>query len=140
MVTPRYLLDTDVLSEPLRPAPAPKLLEALRRHPGRLATASIVWHELLFGSFRLPDGPKRRAIQRYLAEVVAPTLPILPYDERAAAWHAGERARLTAEGLTPPFADGQIASIACVNHLVLVTGNAKDYARFRGISVESWRA
>ena len=117
MVTPRYLLDTDILSEPLRPAPAPKLLEALRRHQGRLATASIVWHELLFGSFRLPDGPKRRAIQRYLAEVVAPTLPILPYDERAAAWHAGERARLTAEGLTPPFADGQIASIACVNHL-----------------------
>jgi tRNA(fMet)-specific endonuclease VapC len=39
-------------------------------------------------------------------EVVAPTMPILPYDEQAAEWHAAERARLAGIGKTPPFADG----------------------------------
>ncbi len=37
------------------------------------------------------------------------TLPILPYDERAAEWHGEERARLKRSGRIAPFADGQIA-------------------------------
>ena len=134
----RYLLDTNVLSEPLRPTPQLKVIERLRRHQDELATASIVWHELWFGCQRLPDSAKRQAIEDYLAHVIAPTLPILPYDERAAEWHAVERARLTRVGKTPAFADGQIAAIARTNDLILVTFNRADYSDFQDLILEDW--
>jgi tRNA(fMet)-specific endonuclease VapC len=104
-----------------------------------LATASVVWHEILFGCYRLPPSARRSAIEEYLNEVVAPSIPILPYDARAAGWHAAERARLTGRSMTPPFADGQIAAVARVNDLTLVTANLDDYASFRDIQVEDWR-
>ena len=134
----RYLLDTHVLSEPLRPAPHSKVIERLRRHQDDLATASIVWHELWFGCQRLPDSAKRQAIEDYLTHVIALSLPILPYDERAAEWHAAERARLARAGKTPAFADGQIAAIARTNDLILVTFNRADYADFQDLTFEDW--
>jgi tRNA(fMet)-specific endonuclease VapC len=137
-VSARYLLDTNVLSEPLRPAPQPKVIERLRRHQDELATASIVWHELWFGCQRLPDSAKRQAIEDYLTQVIALSLPILPYDERAAEWHAAERARLTRTGKTPAFADGQIAAIAKTNELILVTFNRADYTGFQDLTFEDW--
>ena len=63
---------------------------------------------------------------------------ILPYDERAADWHATERARLSSLGQTPPFVEGQIAAIASVNGLVLVTRNTSDYKLFSGLKVKNW--
>ena len=133
----RFLLDTNVVSEPLRPKPDEKLLEQLRRHEQETAIPAIVWHELRFGAERLPPSRKRATIERYLAEVVAASLPILPYDEQAATWHAIYRARLIAAGKTPPFADGQIAAIAAVHDLVLVTANTADFRDYE-IAVENW--
>jgi len=135
----RYLLDTNVISEPLRPTPKPKILERLRRHQEQLATASVVWHELLFGCYRLPVSERRMAIEEYLQRVVAASIEILPYDGAAAGWHAAERARLASAGRTPPFADGQIAAVAGTNDLVLVTFNLTDYEGFRDLRVEDWR-
>jgi len=135
----RYLLDTNIISEPLRPTPNPKILERFREHQDRLATASVVWHELLFGCYRLPDSGRRTAIEEYLQRVVAASIEILPYDEQAARWHAVERARLVLAGRTPPFADGQIAAVARANDLVLVTLNLTDYDGFRDLRVEDWR-
>ncbi len=66
-------------------------------------------------------------------------MPILDYDRAAAEWHASERARLAAKGETPPFVDGQIAAIARVHDLMLVTFNAGDFKRFEGIRVLTWR-
>lgn len=134
----RYLLDTNVISEPLRPSPKKGVLAALRRHEGEIAIASVVWHELHFGVERLPEGEHRRAIARYLEEVVAPTVTILPYDRKAARWHASERARLAAAGRTPTFADAQIAAIARVHGLTLVTANARDFSLFAGLRVRDW--
>lgn len=134
----RYLLDTNVISEPLRPSPKKSVLAALRRHEGEVAIAAIVWHELHFGVERLPEGARRRAIARYLDEVVAPTVAILPYDREAARWHASERARLAAAGKTPTFADGQIAAIARVHGLTMVTANARDFSVFAGLRVRNW--
>ena len=94
---------------------------------------------MLFGCFRLPPSVRRSAIQEYLNEVVAASIPILPYDAQAAGWHAAERARLSGIGRTPPFADGQIAAVANVNDLTLVTANLDDYAAFHDIQVEDWR-
>lgn len=138
-MTAQYLLDTNVISEPLRPKPHPKILQRLQKHQEQLAIAAIVWHELLFGCYRLPASAKRTAIENYLLQVVAPSVTILPYDEPAADWHAAERARLVSAGKTPSFADGQIAAIARTNDLILVTLNLADYADFRDLALEDWR-
>ena len=137
-MTLSYLLDTNIVSEPLRPAPNQTVLEQLRLHQAEIAIASFVWHELLFGCYRLPPSAKRTMIETYLSQVIAPTVPILPYDQKAAEWHALERARLTRIGKTPPFADGQIIAVAKVNDLTLVTLNPSDYAAFQDVQIESW--
>jgi tRNA(fMet)-specific endonuclease VapC len=134
----KYLLDTMVVSEPLRPSPSRTVLRRLANHEGETDIASIVWHELLFGCVRLPKSHRRDAIERYLADVVLASFPILDYDRAAAEWHARERVRLEAAGKTPPFIDGQIAAIAGVNELVLVTVNKVDFRGFKGLRVESW--
>lgn len=137
-MTLRYLLDTNVLSEPLRPTPNERVMSRLRGAENEIATAALVVHELRFGAARLKPSKKRRTIEAYLDDVLRATVPVLPYDETAADWHALERARLVAAGQTPPFVDGQVAAIAAVNGLVLVTANVADYSAFSGLSVENW--
>lgn len=134
-----YLLDTNVLSEPLRPQPDPEIMALMQENEGSLVTASVVWHEMLFGCYRLPESARRTAIERYLFDVVRKTMLILVYDDRAAAWHAAERARLAGIGLTPSFVDGQIAAIARVNNCTLVTGNVEDFEHFGELLLENWR-
>ena len=88
-MTLRYLLDTNVISEPLRPAPDQAVVDHLREHQTEIAIASVVWHELWYGCYRLPASTKRSVIEAYLNNVVARAIPILPYDQHAAQWHAG---------------------------------------------------
>jgi tRNA(fMet)-specific endonuclease VapC len=132
----KYLLDTNVLSEPLKPVPDRRVLDWLERHQREVATAAPVWHELRFGCDRLPRSARRDHLERYLNEVLEPALPVLPYDALAAAWHAAERARLTLAGRTPAFVDGQIAAVAAVNDLRLVTLNQAHFTVFRHLEVE----
>ena len=138
MVAARYLLDTNALSEPPRPRPNPGLLDRLSEHREELATAAPVWHELLVGARRLAPSRRREELERYLASAVRDAMPILPYDGAAAEWHASERVRLGALGRTPAYVDGQIAAIAYVNKLILVTANVSDFADFAGLGVENW--
>ena len=77
-------------------------------------------------------------IQNYLENVVEKTMQILPYDQEAAALHGEWRAKLAAKGIQLPFADSQIASIAVVNRLILVTRNVKDARSLPGLKVENW--
>jgi len=135
----RYLLDTNVLSEPLKAAANAQVLGLMRRFQNDVVTAAPVWHELMFGCVRLVDSRKKRAIETYLQEVVLPSMPILPYDERAASWHADQRARLARRGMTPAIVDGQIAAIAAVNGLVLVTRNVSDFQRFEELQITDWQ-
>ena len=137
-MTTKFLLDTNLVSEPLRPHPAAAIMRRLRDHDGEMAIPALVWHELRFGCARLPKSRRREAIERYLENVVAVSFPILDYDQQAADWHALERARLRASGRTPPFVDGQIAAIAHVHKLILVTANKADFAGFKGLRVKSW--
>ena len=53
---PLSLLDTNIVSEPLKPVPDSRVLERLSRYDGMMAIPSVVWHELLFGVIRLPQG------------------------------------------------------------------------------------
>lgn len=138
MVNPVYLLDTNAISEPLRPAPSIHFMRRMQEYEGQIAIASVVWHELLYGCRRLSESKRREVIEQYLFDVVLPTIPILPYDTPAAQWHAGERARLMRLGQPPSFADGQIAATAAVNDLILVTANTADFANFDSLLIENW--
>ena len=134
----KYLLDTNIVSEWMRPKPNAKILEHFKQHKDEIAIPAVGWHELWYGAVRLEPSRQRTGIEEFLEQVLLPTVPILPYDTRAAEWHAAERARLTRMGKTPPFADGQIAAIAYVNDLILVTLNIADYENFEGIELADW--
>ncbi|HSS51272.1 MAG TPA: type II toxin-antitoxin system VapC family toxin [Thermoanaerobaculia bacterium] len=135
----RFLLDTNVVSEPPRPAPNPGVLRKLGQYEGMVGIAAVVWHEMLFGLERLPLSRRRRDIENYLLRVVLKTMPILAYDAAAAEWHARQRARLVGMGKTPAYSDGQIAAVAKVNNLILVTANRAHFEPFDDLAIEDWR-
>jgi len=139
MVSLRFLLDTNAVSEILKPAANSGVARKIRQYENRIGIASVVWHELVFGWDRLPASRKKKEIEDYLFGVVKAEMPILPYDQAAAEWHAKERVRLSAIGRTSPFQDGQIAAIAKVNDLVLVTANRAHFEPFEGLQIEDWR-
>ena len=128
-----------MLSEPLRPDPEPGVLQRLREHESEIVVPALAWHELRFGCARLPKGRRRAASERYLDDVISVCFEFLAYDRVAAGWHAEERARLNSEGREPAFVDGQIAAIARVNGLVLVTFNRRDFEIFHDLQIEDWR-
>ena len=134
----RYLLDTNVVSEPLRPRPNPAVQQRLAQHGDEVAIASTVWHELLYVMERLPPGRRRSFLRDYLQEVVRAAVPILPFDTPAAEWLARERARLEAAGQMRPLVDGQIAAVAATRGLILVTRNEADFDGYTGLHVENW--
>lgn len=137
-MTTRFLLDTSTISEPMKKEPDATLVAKIEAHTHESAIAAPVWHELQYGCQLLPSGKRRSALEAYLKEVVHPSFPILPYDELAAARHAGERSRRGAKGTPAPFVDGQIAAIAWSHGLILVTVNVRDFQRFQGLKVENW--
>lgn len=133
-----YLLDTNVLSEPLRARPNPGVMRKLEAHADALAIASVTWQELLYGMLSLPAGQRRDGIRDYLFHRLLPTLPILAFDVAAARWQAEERARLRHLGKPPSYPDSQIAAIAAVNNRTLVTRNIQDFASFQDLRLENW--
>ena len=137
-MTLRYLLDTSIVSAPVSKVPDQAILKQLDEHGPECAIGAPVWHELTYGCRRLPNGKRRAALEAYLRDVVQVSFPNLPYDEAAATWHGEERARLESLGTPAPFVDGQIAAIAHVHGLVLVTTNDKDFTRFKALTVENW--
>lgn len=137
-MTPRYLLDTSIVSSPISKRPDAEIVRRLDAHGHECAIAAPVWHELTYGCRRLPRGRRRAALETYLHDVVRASFPILPYDEAAATWHGRERARLESLGRPVPFVDGQIAAIAHAGKLVLVTVNTSDFSRFSDLTVENW--
>lgn len=134
----RFLLDTSTISAAMWKMPDPGVLAKLGEHGGECAISAHVWHELQYGVGRLARGKRRVILETFLREVVHPTLPILPYDERAAEWLAQERVRLEKAGKQVPVVDGQIASVAATNGIPVVTANLADFSIFKGLAVENW--
>jgi len=137
---PRFLVDTNVLAEPLRPRPDGRVLARLERHASEWAIAAPTWCELIFGAERLSRSKRREIVDAFVARLASSSVEVIPYDAEAAAWHARERARLEATGKPRPLVDGQIAAIAAVDDLTLVTRNIRDFAPFRGVRVVDWAA
>ena len=136
----RYLLDTSIVSEPVKPRPSAEILRRLREHESECAIAAPIWHELRFGVLRLRASKRRKLLEHYVEEVVRSAYPILAYDEAAADRHARERALLEASGRVTAWVDGQIAAIALVSGLVLVTLNRRHFTPFRDLRIETWTA
>ena len=135
---PFYLLDTCIVSEAVKPEPSPLVLEKLKKYEGLTAISAVVWHELLFGVNRLPGGRRKSRLEVFLRELVAPHIPVIPYDDHAAWFHASLRAQLEKEGRSLSFADGQIASTALANNMILVTRNKSDFVGIQHLYIENW--
>ncbi len=65
------VLDTNVLSEALRPQPDASVMSWMRSQPiSRLFTTSITEGELLYGAALLPDGKRRKALEMVLSQLL----------------------------------------------------------------------
>jgi tRNA(fMet)-specific endonuclease VapC len=138
MARVRYLLDTNILSEPIAARPNSGVLAKIKANGSLIAIATVTWQELLYGMFLLPNGERRDQIEDYLFRCIHPSLPILSFDEQAAHWQATQRAHLRQIGKLPSYPDSQIAAIAVINARVLVTRNLADFENFQGLRTENW--
>lgn len=134
----RYLLDTNIISEQTKRMPDQGVMKRLELDSIFAVTSATVWHELWHGVHLYPDGERKQQLTRYLTVLAEDGLVILPFCKDAAEWLAAERARLRAIGLTPSQYDCEIAAVAVVNNLILVTRNIDDFTMFEGLRLENW--
>jgi len=133
-----YLLDTNIVSEPAKLSPNKNVLFRFEKHEGHYGIAVTVWHELIFGCALLPDSKRKSYLKSYLKLLLDNGLIILPFDSQAAEWFAEERARLQQQGITPTYADSEIAAVAASHELILVTRNTSDFQCFRNLNLQNW--
>lgn len=123
-----YLIDANVLSEPTKSVPNPRVVEWLRDHEPDIAVDPIVLGELRFGILLLPRGKKRAALERWFDAGVG-RLHCLPWDADTGLRWAALLARLRSTGRAMPIKDSMIAATALVHDLTLVTRNASDFRK-----------
>ncbi|MBK5568952.1 PIN domain-containing protein [Ensifer sp. SSB1] len=129
----RYLLDTNIISNIVKPAPSQFLIEWMaERRDEELFIASLTVAEIKRGIFEMPRGKKREALDTWFSGTEGPQAlfagRILAFDDKAAlVW-----ARLMAEGKIagrPRNAlDMIIAAVAGANDCMIATDNEKDFA------------
>lgn len=135
----KYLLDTNILSELVRPRPNSNVLARFHQDWRSCLTAAVVEYEIRYGIARNPNPSRRHVLVTAYDRLIGPHgITILPYDTDAARWHAQERARLETLGQPRPLADGQIAAIAVTRGLILVTRNTADFFGYSGLRIENW--
>ena len=122
----RYLVDANVLSEPTKPSPAPRVLEWLRAHEPDIAVDPIILGELRFAILLLPKGKRRTALERWF-DGGARRLHCLPWEAETGLKWAELLARLRAAGKAMPVKDSLIAATALLHGLKMVTRNHSDF-------------
>ncbi|MDP2786074.1 MAG: type II toxin-antitoxin system VapC family toxin [Sulfurimicrobium sp.] len=132
-----YLLDTNILSEMAKREPCLAVAQLLQQRQFQCAVGAPTIEELSFGINRLPPSAKRDMLSLWLEEILN-NFVLLPYDHHCGFWLGRERARLMAIGKTTPHTDGEIAAIAVVNELTLVTRNTADFQNFSALRIENW--
>jgi hypothetical protein len=131
------VLDTNVVSEPMKPNANPAVLTWLDRQAAEtlyLTTTSLA--ELLLGIEILPDGKRKKGLDSALADLISQLFGsrILTFDQTAAKAYAPIVGRARASGRAIATADGQIAAIAVARGFTVAT---RDTAPFEsaGVSV-----
>jgi predicted nucleic acid-binding protein len=123
-----YLVDANVLSEPTRPVPEPRVLEWLRTHEGELAVDPVILGELRFGILLLPRGRKRTTLERWFDAGVR-RLQCLPWETDTGLRWAELLARLRTTGKAMPIKDSFIAATALTHNLIVATHNRSDFEK-----------
>ena len=130
------VLDTNVVSELMRPTPSKRVVRWLRNHDQReLYTTSITLAEIRYVIERLADGRRKELLRTTADDVFAAfEEDILPFDAKAAVRYATIVRRRDRVGLPIDGFDAQIAAI-CHSHVAeLATRNLRDF-RDTGINV-----
>lgn len=131
--TPRYLLDTNILSELVR-HPQGAIAQAIARvGEHAVCTSIIVASELRFGAAK--RNAPRLAAQ---VEAILAAIEVRPFDTPAD--HAYARLRLHLEQAGTPIGpnDILIAAHALATESILVTANKSKFSRVPALTVENW--
>lgn len=137
------VLDTNVLSELMRPAPNPAVVAWLDQQPaGDVATTSITVAEILYGIERLPAGRRQRNLAMLAAELFDQEFHgrLLPFDALAASHYSQRIAQAERNGTPVSMADGQIAAICHAHGATLATRNTKDFEPLGIPLINPWDA
>lgn len=135
------VLDTNVLSELMRPEPDARVIDWLDRQNAISVTISaITIAEILYGIERLPDGRRKRGFAAKAAAMFEEDFSgrILSFDSGAAIHYAEQVAASESAGRQVYMADAQIAAI-CIQHgAVLATRNIKDFETLSVETINPW--
>ena len=137
------LLDTNVISEALRPAPSDRVLRWLdEQDPRTLFLSAVSLAELLAGAAYLPPGRRRSDLERSLAAALRHLFAdrILPFDAEAATVFAPLMARARAQGAPIGFADGQIAAVAAARGFAVASRDTAPFAAAGLRLIDPWSA
>lgn len=134
----RYLLDTNVLSEWMRPQPDPAVLDWVgQQSPDSLYTSAITVAEIEAGLALMPTGQRQRALQAAAGAMFEQDFAgrLWAFDAAAAQVYAVVKAQRSRAGRPIGHADAQIAALALLHQATLVTRNAADFTGIDGLRV-----
>lgn len=137
------VLDTNVLSELLRPAPEARPMAWLGAQPrSALFTTTITRGELLYGIRLLPDGQRKARLQAVVMDIFAVDLlgQVLSFDSDAAEAYADIAASRRAVGKPISQFDAMIAAIARSRGASVATRNVKDFSGCGIQLIDPWDA
>ena len=71
---PHYLLDSNIVSEIIKPLPDFNVIKKLVEHSSDCAIGSPSWHELLFGMYKMPEGMNKKSLEKTCGQDVSSRL------------------------------------------------------------------
>jgi predicted nucleic acid-binding protein len=135
------VLDTNVVSEVLRPHPDARVVAWMQNLTGAVAITAVTLAEILAGVRRLPDGRRKSALGSRIDAALQPyrrTKAVLAFDDAAADHYADVLVARERAGIPISTADAQIAAICRASSASCATRNTKDFA-YTGIElVDPW--
>nr|WP_299240685.1 type II toxin-antitoxin system VapC family toxin [uncultured Halomonas sp.] len=135
------VLDTNILSELMRPKPESRVVNWLDvQDPISVAISAITVAEVLYGIERLPDGRRKRGFTAMAAAMFEEDFAglILPFDGEAAVYYAEQVAASEKAGRGVHMADAQIAAICLQHQATLATRNVKDFENLGVNIINPW--
>ena len=137
------ILDTNVVSEPMRQVPSARVMDWLARQlVEELCTTAVTKGEVLCGIARMPTGRRRRELESEADAMFNEDFErgILPFDSAAAEIYAEMMAERYATGRIVGALDAQIAAIARLHNATLATRNIPDFEDCGIRLVNPWEA